>query len=71
MVAFNCHGCTKRYAGCHAACELYKADKAEYERVKALENRNKEHYKYIAGVFKNGRDSAAKHHTRIKDVAKF
>lgn len=32
---FSCHGCEKRTAGCHAACETYKEEKARYDAQKA------------------------------------
>lgn len=38
MVVFkSCRNCTppKRYPGCHAHCEAYKVERAEYDRLKA------------------------------------
>lgn len=36
-----CKGCVapKRYPGCHASCEEYRADKAEHDRIKAQNDR--------------------------------
>jgi hypothetical protein len=28
---FSCHGCQKRYPGCHGSCEAYKQEKAHYD----------------------------------------
>lgn len=30
----SCMHCTNRKSGCHATCELYKADKLAYEKEK-------------------------------------
>ena len=67
----NCHGCTKRYPGCHSKCELYKADKAEYERKKALEDNDKAYYQYIGDTCKNGEDKAAKFKYKVGGLSKF
>ena len=32
---FSCHGCQKRYPGCHSSCEAYKQEKARYDEKKA------------------------------------
>lgn len=32
-----CFGCEKRYVGCHAECEDYKAWKEEHEQIRAIE----------------------------------
>lgn len=42
MVVFkSCRNCTppKRYPGCHAHCEAYKVERAEYDRLKAKEDK--------------------------------
>ena len=38
---FTCRGCTARYGGCHAKCETYKREKAEYERLREEQAKNK------------------------------
>lgn len=38
---YSCKGCTERTPGCHGSCEKYKADKAEYEKLKAEHDRMK------------------------------
>ena len=32
---FSCKGCGNRYPGCHASCETYIKEKAEWEEIKA------------------------------------
>lgn len=41
MAAFACKGCVapKRYPGCHGSCPDYLADRAEYDRLKAIYDR--------------------------------
>ena len=34
-VDFSCKGCGNRYPGCHGNCETYKAERAEYDKLKA------------------------------------
>ena len=41
MTKFSCYGCEKRAPGCHAKCDIYKAEKAEHEERKAKENRRR------------------------------
>ena len=38
----NCRGCTKRYPGCHDKCEDYKQARAEFEKEKKEERKQKE-----------------------------
>lgn len=72
MTAFDhCMNCEKRYPGCHAKCELYKADKAEWDRKKALENRDKEYFQYFSSQCGKGKDAAVKHRNKVKDIVKF
>ena len=33
---FSCHGCQKRYPGCHGSSEAYKQEKARYDEQKAI-----------------------------------
>ena len=33
-VDFSCKGCGNRYPGCHGNCETYKAERAEYDKLK-------------------------------------
>ena len=35
LFELTCHGCQKRYPGCHSACEAYKQEKARYDEKKA------------------------------------
>jgi hypothetical protein len=39
---FTCKGCTERTPGCHATCEKYLAEKAEYDKLKQAERRRYE-----------------------------
>lgn len=40
MRAFSsCIDCLDRHVGCHAECEKYQKEKADYERVKAKRDR--------------------------------
>lgn len=33
-VTFSCMGCQDRFPGCHGACEKYKKERAEYDKIK-------------------------------------
>lgn len=39
-----CYGCVapKRYPGCHGQCPEYKAERAEYDRLKAIHDREQQ-----------------------------
>ena len=44
---FSCMGCEDRYPGCHDTCELFKADREKYSKI-----RQKEHdFKVINNYF--------------------
>lgn len=54
----DCQGCTNRHPHCHSECEIYKAFKAERERINKIRQqeinkyicdknfKRKKHYKY-------------------------
>jgi hypothetical protein len=42
MTTFSCKGCEKRTPGCHARCEKYLKEKAEYDRLKAAEDKRRD-----------------------------
>lgn len=43
-MTFSCKGCEapKRYPGCHGSCPDYLAERAEYDRLKAIHDRERE-----------------------------
>ena len=43
-MTFSCKGCIapKRYPGCHGSCPDYLAERAEYDRLKAIHDREQE-----------------------------
>lgn len=61
MGDFTCLNCPDRTVGCHGICEKYKKEKAEHERIKENEYRNRESTRYvIGGVVKYKSDVAKK-----------
>lgn len=43
-MTFSCRDCVapKRHPGCHGSCQAYMAEKAEYNRQKAIVDQRKE-----------------------------
>jgi hypothetical protein len=41
MTEFSCYGCEMRRAGCHATCEIYKAEKAVHEARRKEERKQR------------------------------
>lgn len=52
--------CPKRTAGCHSNCDEFKRKKAEYERLKAISNKEKEARAYAANMNRIKKDRIAK-----------
>lgn len=62
MGLFTCKDCPNRYPGCHDKCEKYKTEKAEYERLKAKWNIDRDSRHYAAEIVtKRKSDAAVKH----------
>lgn len=54
---FSCHGCQKRYQGCHGSCEAYRQEKAYYDERKAQADKEKE---IKRGIFSQRDNSVAR-----------
>lgn len=52
--------CPKRTVGCHSWCKDYKDRKAEYERLKAKDDKEREARTYVATMNRMRRDRLAK-----------
>ena len=49
----SCRNCLDRYPGCHQYCKTYKKERAEYDRQKAEENKDKDvSYYYVERINK-------------------
>lgn len=57
---FSCKGCTERHPGCHATCETYKRERAEYEKQKAKRDKYKEAQIYMNNSIAAKRNYASK-----------
>ena len=44
----SCRNCSDRYPCCHQTCKTYQDERAEYDRLKAEENKGREAYYYAA-----------------------
>lgn len=42
MTIFSCKGCEKRTPGCHGQCAKYLAEKAEYDRLKSVADKQRD-----------------------------
>lgn len=44
MATFSCKDCAppKRHPGCHGSCQEYLAEKAEYDRLKAVYDKERD-----------------------------
>ena len=56
----SCHNCLDRYPGCHQYCKTYKKERAEYDRQKAEENKNRDAYYYSVEQMNRRRDRRTK-----------
>lgn len=54
-----CKNCQERYPGCHDHCERYKEERAEYDRLKAIENRDRTVRQYICDEHRKHADRRA------------
>ena len=59
----SCIICEKRCPGCHSKCEEYLIEKAEYERV--MDIREREHMVHATEVM-NAIDRRERHRKRLK-----
>ena len=48
---FTCKDCPDREVGCHSVCEKYKREKAEHERIKAAQEKERDIIGYKANLF--------------------
>lgn len=60
MSAFTCKDCTERVVGCHSNCEKYLNEKAEYDKIKAIEDREKIVRHYTGGWIDKFKSNSAK-----------
>ena len=61
MPIFTCKDCHDRKLACHASCEKYKSEKAEYEkRRKERERANWEYNQYQSASVSRNMDISAK-----------
>lgn len=60
----SCRNCLDRYPGCHQHCKTYKKERAEYERQKAEENKDKDVSYYSAERINKIRDKRTKEKKR-------
>ena len=52
-IIVSCRNCLDRYPGCHQYCKTYKKERAEYDRQKAEENKDKDvSYYYVERINK-------------------
>ena len=56
----SCHNCLDRYPGCLQYCKTYKKERAEYDRQKAEENKNRDAYYYSVEQMNRRRDRRTK-----------
>lgn len=56
---FTCKDCPDRYIGCHAKCEKYLREKADYECLKAIANQDKSSKNYTAEAISRRQSIAA------------
>lgn len=59
---FTCHGCGRRFPGCHAECKTYQREKAEHDARRAHEA----HRRGIVGGLQAQRAAAVYKATRHK-----
>lgn len=52
--------CPDRKPACHSHCEKYRKRKAEYERLKAIEDKEREGRVYVAQSIRRRKDRVAK-----------
>jgi hypothetical protein len=59
MVINCCNGCVapKRYPGCHSHCNEYIAERAEYDRMKAIHDKERD---VRVGIYQQRSDKAYK-----------
>ncbi len=69
----RCRGCQERRANCHAHCEYYLAWRAEQDRLKAAEIRERqgELYAIEAGKERLRRQAVLRQRDRIKGRRRF
>lgn len=67
---FTCNDCTNRHPGCHDKCEKYNREKAEWERRKAIRDRDKDAWYYTNKTIANLRDANAKSRKKFSGYRK-
>ena len=64
---FSCRGCEKRYPGCHDHCDTYKAERAEYEKLKQRDAVEK----YLRDRASRVYDAHAKYEKKLSKYKRF
>ena len=58
---FTCKDCPNRYPGCHGKCEKYQKERAEWDRIKAASEAERDGWRYVSENAAKARSDRAKY----------
>lgn len=61
-----CKNCEDRYVGCHAKCDIYKSERAEYDKILAKDKAEKQARQYMQHSMEEKKDRETKRRRKQK-----